>query len=219
MKKRRTVRHFKSDFVSDEDIKKIIEVARWAPSAFNTQPWEFIVIRKKEIRDKIIAALEKHGPPIINDRPDARKPTSPGSFRDAPVFILLMIDWRARVGLLGRTQDDAARVASLYNSSSANAFLYMHLAAASLGLASQWYTATSRPAAEEAIKNIIGIPSNLKIYDMMVLGYAASSPSPKIIRSLDEIVHFDYCRPGDFRKDNEVEAYARETKAWCLAEH
>jgi len=39
VQKRRNIRRFKRDPVSDEVIEKIIEVARWAPSDFTTQPW------------------------------------------------------------------------------------------------------------------------------------------------------------------------------------
>jgi nitroreductase len=218
IKKRRTVRHFKPDPIPDDYTNKIIEAARWAPSGFHTQPWEFVVIRKPEIRAKIIAALERHGPPIKNpDKP--KKAGQETSFRDAPVYILALCDWRARVGLPGRTGENDAAVAGLYASSMANAFLSMHLAAAALGLASQWYTATSRPEAERAIKEIIGIPESLKIYDMMVVGYAAAPPTPKIVRDLGEMIHYDDCGAGDFRTDAEVTAYAEKTKAWCLAEH
>jgi nitroreductase len=218
VKKRRTIRHFKPYPVPDDYITKIIEVARWAPSAFHTQPWEFVVIKKPEIRGKIIAALERHGPPIKN--PAASKQVeAEGSFRDAPVYILLLCDWRARVGLPGRTGENEAAVAGLYASSMADAFMSMHLAAAALGLASQWYTATSRPEAAQAIRNIVGIPESLKIYDMMVLGYPAGPVTPKIIRELEEMVHYDDCGAGDFRSDDEVAAYAEKTKAWCLAEH
>jgi nitroreductase len=66
VKKRRTVRQFKSDPVPDEYITKIIEVARWAPSGFHTQPWEFVVINNPDIKNKIIAALDQHGP-VIKD--------------------------------------------------------------------------------------------------------------------------------------------------------
>jgi nitroreductase len=218
MKKRRTVRHFKADPVPDDYITRIIEAARWAPSGFHTQPWEFVVIKKPEIKAKIIAALERYGPPIKN--PAAIPP--PGtekSFRDAPVYILALCDWRARAGLPGNTGKNDTAVASLYASSMANAFLSMHLAAAALGLASQWYTASSRPEAEQAIKNIIGIPESLKIYDMIVVGYPAAPVTPKIIRELKKMVHYDDCGEGDFRTDSEVAAYAEKTKAWCLAEH
>ena len=48
VKKRRSVRQFKTDPIPDEYIDKIIEVARWAPSGFHTQPWEFVVVKKKK---------------------------------------------------------------------------------------------------------------------------------------------------------------------------
>jgi nitroreductase len=216
VKKRRTIRQFKSDPVPDEYITKIIDVARWAPSAFHTQPWEFVVIKNPEIKNKVVAVLEQHGPAI---KDPAKISLQRKSYKDAPVFILLLCDWRAKVGLPGRTPENNAQVANLYYSSLANAFLYMHLAAAALGLASQWYTATSRQGAEQALKDVIGIPKDLTIYDMMVLGYEASLPNPKFVRDIDEITHFDNCGVQDFRTDEEVIAYAQKTKAWCLSEH
>jgi nitroreductase len=220
VKKRRTIRQFKPDPVPDEYIAKILEVARWAPSGFHTQPWEFVVVKKKETRAKIVAALEQHGPPIKGKSQDAARQAAPQrSFRDAPVFILLLGDWRARVGLPDRVQESDAMVANIFCSSLASAFLCVHLAAAALGLASQWYTATARPEAERAIKNIIGIPEALKIYDMMVVGYAANPPIPKVVRDIEDMVHYDDCGEQDFRTDKEVAAYTQKTKDWCLTAH
>ncbi len=46
-KNRRSVRKYKPDeVVSMETVKDILEAARWAPSGSNTQPWEFVIIRK-----------------------------------------------------------------------------------------------------------------------------------------------------------------------------
>jgi len=214
-KKRRTVRQFKPDPVPDEYITKIIDVARWAPSGFHTQPWEFVVIKDPEVKAKIVAALDEHGPAI---KDPSKRDIARSSFRDAPVFILALIDWRAKVGLpyAPRTNEEAA---PLYHSSMANAFLLMHLAATSLGLASQWYTSTSRPAAERAIREIVGIPEALTIYDMMVLGYPAAAPGAKIVRDLADMVHYDACGEQDFRTDDEVEEYARATRTWCMGQH
>ena len=47
LKSRRSIRAYKPDPIPDEFIQKIIEAARWAPSGGNSQPWEFIVIKKK----------------------------------------------------------------------------------------------------------------------------------------------------------------------------
>ena len=60
VKKRRTVRQFKHDPVPEGSVEKIIEVARWAPSGFHTQPWEFVAVQKKEIRQAVIDALDHH---------------------------------------------------------------------------------------------------------------------------------------------------------------
>jgi 5,6-dimethylbenzimidazole synthase len=215
VKRRRSTRQFKSDPIPDEYITKIIEVARWAPSAFHTQPWEFVVIKDKEVKTKIVAALDRHGPAI---KDPAKKDVVRNSFKDAPVFIILLCDWRAKVGLPSRPLDND-RVASLYSASMANAFLYMHLAATALGLATQWYTATARPEAEKAIKSIIGIPEALTIFDMLVIGYEASPPGKKIVRNTDEMIHNDNCGIQDFRTDEEVAAYAEITRAWCMSEH
>lgn len=46
--KRRSTREFKSDEVPKEDILKMLEMARWAPSAANRQPWHFIVLTKEK---------------------------------------------------------------------------------------------------------------------------------------------------------------------------
>ncbi|WP_292193699.1 nitroreductase family protein [Butyrivibrio sp.] len=40
---RRSIRKYKQDTVSNEDIKKIIESGILAPSAKNRQPWKYIV--------------------------------------------------------------------------------------------------------------------------------------------------------------------------------
>lgn len=220
VKKRRTVRRFKPDSVPEGCVEKIIEIARWAPSGFHTQPWEFVVVQKKEVKDAVIRVLDRLAPPITNTKPgDAPPDTGRGSFRDAPVFILLLADWRAMIGLPGHPTENNPIVTSIYHSGLASAFLYMHLAAASLGLASQWYSAASRPEAEREIRNIIGFPDSLTIYDMMVLGYPAAPPNPKEVRNLAGMIHYDDCGPKDFRTDDQVAADAQTTWEWCMSEH
>jgi nitroreductase len=220
VKQRRTVRKFKPDPLPEGCIEKIIEVARWAPSGFHTQPWEFLVIKKKKVKEAIVKVLDTYAPPITNPQSGNKLPAAERrSFRDAPVFIILLADWRAKVGLHGHPKEKNAVVTSIYYSSLASTFLYLHLAAASLGLASQWYSAASRPEAEREIRKIIGIPESLTIYDMMVLGYPDAPPKPKELRSLDGMRHYDDCGVQDFRTDEEVLADAQKTWDWCMSQH
>jgi len=70
-----------------------------------------------------------------------------------------------------------------------------------------------------AIKEIIGIPESLTIYDMIVIGYEANSPNNKIVRNLAGMVHYDNCGVQDFRTDEEVKECAQITKDWCMSGH
>ena len=56
-RERRTSRGYVNTPVSNETISLILEAARWSPSAANTQPWEFIVIRDLEIKKAIQKAF------------------------------------------------------------------------------------------------------------------------------------------------------------------
>jgi len=220
VKQRRTVRKFKPDPLPEGCIEKIIEVARWAPSGFHTQPWEFVVVKKKEVKQAIVQALDRYAPAITNLKP-GEEPTdsSRWSFRGAPAFIIALADWRAKIGLPGHPTEINPTVSSVYRSSMASAFLYLHLAATSLGLASQWYTAASRPEAEREIRNIIGFPESLSIYDMMVVGYPDAPPNPKELRGLAGMIHYDNCGPQDFRTDEQVAVDAQATWDWCMSGH
>jgi nitroreductase len=217
VKKRRNNRKFRPDPVPEGTIEKIIEVARWAPSGFHTQPWEFVAVTDRDVRDQIVSILEQNSPPITN--PDIKDETPEPSFRDAPVFIFALCDWRAYVGLPFDTDRDNPIVASIFCSSMASTFLYMHLAAAALGLSSQWYSAAGSPATEKKIRSVIGIPEDLKIYDLMVLGYPAVPPVPKEVRDIKSILHWNACGPNDFRSNEQVIKEAETTKAWCLSAH
>ena len=60
VRKRRCIRRFKPDPVPDEYVEKVIEAARWAQSGANAQPWEFIVVKNKETKDKIVDFYVDH---------------------------------------------------------------------------------------------------------------------------------------------------------------
>jgi nitroreductase len=217
VKNRRSIRNFRPDPVSDGDIDKIIEAAHWAPSGFNLQPWEFIVVKEQELKDKIIGFIQEamgSMPKMEAAREEWQGPKSqanpsppPMGFVKAPVFIILFGDKRTRAGLpmIHRYSEESWE--KTFTSSLASAFLYMHLAATSLGLASQWVSIVSQPMPHCLIKQLLGIPDPLKIYDMMALGYSDMKPKPRMLRNLKEIIHKDVCGEEDFMTDEEVKDF------------
>ncbi|RLE70536.1 MAG: nitroreductase [Thermoprotei archaeon] len=56
VRKRRSIRRYRTEPVASEDLKKMLEAARLAPSAGNRQPWYFIVVRDAEIKRKLAEA-------------------------------------------------------------------------------------------------------------------------------------------------------------------
>jgi len=53
IRKRRSVRKFTGDIVPREDLEKIVDAGRLAATGSNRQPWEFIVVTDKELKDQL----------------------------------------------------------------------------------------------------------------------------------------------------------------------
>jgi len=216
VKKRRSIRSFKADPIPDDYIEKIIDAARWAPSGFNLQPWEFVVVKKEELRKSIVQYLRDFmvmSGPMEATRESWQGPkppadvTPPMGFANAPVFIIPFGDLRIRVGLPMIHRYNEESWDKTYISTMASTFLYMHLAATSLGLASQWVSAVTQPSVHCLIKQLLGIPASLKIYDMMVLGYPDAKPRPRLVRNREEMVHYNFCGENEFRNDERVKEF------------
>lgn len=222
----RSIRRFKPDPVPDESIDKIIEIARWAPSGFNQQPWEFIVVKKPEFRQRIIEVCNIYRTQLKEmeaTREAWQKISNPqpiGTSADysvAPVFIIVFGDTRTIEGLPIGVRFDEHICKTIFTSSLANTFLYLHMAASTLGLASQWVSAVQTPYVHCMIKDLLGIRKELEIYDMLAIGYPAVQPRPKLMRDKNTMVHYDYCGPTAFRTDEEVQDYIRRARTWTIA--
>jgi nitroreductase len=230
VKKRRSIRRFKPDPIPDEMIDKIIEVARWAPSGFNMQPWEFVVVKKPELRDRIVEYIKAYwaqskGMEKTRESWQGEVWTTSGvvdagmDFTTAPVYIILLGDPRTSQGLPMGLRHDKYRCQKLFTSGLASAFLYMHLAATTLGLASQWVSAIGIPYASCMVKDLLGIPQGMEPYDMIALGYPAIKPSGKFMRDREKMIHYEDCGPKDFRSDKEVRDFVKRARNWTIGMH
>jgi len=229
-KTRRSIRRFKTDPIPDDCVDKIIEVARWAPSGFNMQPWEFVVVKKELLRNRIADILKIYFSQLV-DMEKTREPwqgaswdvggmTNLGSdFTGAPAYILMYGDPRKQAGLQMGDRYETHRKQMIYTSGLAHAFVYMHLAATTLGLSSQWVSAVQTAYAHTMIKGLLGIPPELEIYDMMVLGYPALKIGGKFMREKEDMVHYDDCGIEDFRTDEEVREFVRQSRKWTVGQH
>ncbi len=205
---RRSIRGYQKDKdVSDEIIRKILENARWAPSGGNGQPWEFIVVRDKEMRNKIadlfLKQQEHKREMEIAVRGEPRM-TGAG-FRHAPVHTIIPGDPRVNESYPVRTREEKSD--SHFYSGLANATLLIHLAATSLGLGSQYVSDASSPYMATMLKVLLRVPEPLKVYHLIPIGYPAGPVAPRPRRELDEIIHYGKYNREKFRTDKDIEKF------------
>lgn len=205
---RRSIRGYdESREVSEEAIRAILECARWAPSGGNGQPWEFIIVRDQTTRHKIadiyLKQLEPKREMDLAVRGTA-KMTGDG-FRHAPVHVVILGDPRVKESYPIRTKLEKAD--SHFITGLANATLLIHLAAASLGLASQYVSDANSPYMETLLKALLRIPEPLRIYHLVPIGYAKGNFATPPRRELEEIIHYEQYDMNKYRDDAAMERF------------
>lgn len=180
-KNRRSIRKFKEERVSREDIEKIINVGIQAPSGFNSQPWEIVVVDDEMLKEQISQyILEGVG----------SGKTSTG-FTSAAAFIILYGDTRVRDRAPANKKDDEKWWEFTFNASLCNAFMSMQLAASSLDLGSMWVSAFKNPEVDKRTKELLKIPSHFRVFEMMAIGHPDIKPEAKKLRELSDVIHYN----------------------------
>lgn len=167
IKSRRSVRKYKSEQISGENLQLILEAGVYAPSAHNEQPWHFTVIQNPEVLEHINAYV---GREMLNSEDEwVRKMASAPNFKvtyNAPTLIVVS----------GKTDAMAPMVdcsAAIQN---------MVLAAESLGIGSVWLGLLRFIFRDEQEMAGLGIPEGYQPFYGVSLGYNANDkklPGPK----------------------------------------
>lgn len=231
VKTRRTIRAIKPDPVPDDLVEKLLEAARWAPSGFNMQPVELLVVGDPELRAEIRRIVDDYK----NDDFFALEATreawqgSPWSIEThgrwecppAPVMIAVLGDTRRRAGLPMAARYSRQKGDSIFESSLANAFLYILLAAHSLGLAAQPVSGVKYPLVQGRVKHLLNLPDHIYVYDLVLAGWSAMDKrvAAKLTRDLDEMVHHNRAADDEFLSDEDLRRQIVKLRAGNVARH
>lgn len=165
IKERRSIRSFTDENVSEENVKQLIEAARWAPSAGNTQPLELVVVRNVEVKRKLTAAA-------LNQ----------ALIQKASVVLVVCADLaRSKMGYGSRGE----KLYSIQDTAAATENIL--LAAQEMGLVTCWIGAFN----EKEVAKAINAPKNTKPVAIIPVGYPAVRPSTPKKRDVTEIVHYE----------------------------
>ncbi len=192
MQRRRTVREFSAEPFPDEVIVDAIRAAASAPSGAHQQPWTFVVIGDRELKQRIREAAEREEQRSWESRMseewlaaleplglDWHKP----HLTDAPVLIVVFAQaWGVVDG-----PDGPRRVKHYYVDESVGIAVGILLSTLHLaGLA----TLTHTPSPMAFLRDVLGRPSNERAYVVIPVGYPADDAVVPDLRrkTLDEVL-------------------------------
>jgi nitroreductase len=163
IKRRRSVRKYKEDPIPDDVLHRVLEAARLAPSGKNLQPWKFIIIRDRLIKEKLAEA-------------------SSGQYFmvKAPLVI-------AACGFPDECYSRLGRYMKSWPVDVAIALEHLILQAEEENLGTCWIGAFE----EKEVKAILDIPEEARVLALTPLGYPAEKPPSRGRKSLDEIISLE----------------------------
>ncbi|MEM2029327.1 MAG: nitroreductase family protein [Candidatus Bathyarchaeia archaeon] len=194
IRSRRSIRSYLQKEVSQEIILRLIDVARWAPSAHNAQPWRFILITDSDAKRRLAEAmasdwmrdLEKNGVP----KEEIEKLTGESikRFSEAPVLIVAAVTMRDMHKYSDRRRQRFERL--MATQSLAAAIQNILLAAHAEGLGACWFCAPL--FCQETVRRVLRMPRDVEPQALITVGYPAERPDPPPRKPLKEIVFKNY---------------------------
>jgi nitroreductase len=184
---RRSIREFTDEIVSDQDLDKILEAARQAPSGENAQPWRFIIVKDEAMRKKMGAiagggsgrrftaefVTKKMQERFANLQDEAKKQAAfqkltsgqvSAFMADAPVNIVVC----GKKDVWDMPYDTSAAIEN------------MLLMITALGLGACWVIAPCIDIRdEERIKALLGIPEGFKAVSILSVGHPTRPHRPR----------------------------------------
>lgn len=205
IRKRRSVRVYRSGAVSDAELARILEAARWAPSGANTQPWELVVTRDRAKMRRVREIYDREWRRRKLEDPRHYRGLKKDYVGDVSALVLVCGDPRTqRVYLTTRQPADREK---LFQASVASAVQNMMLEAASLGLGSVWVSV--REEVEPELRALFGVPQPLRLLWVVPIGHARSWPKAKPRRKLSEFVHYEAYDPAKLRSEERIRAWPK----------
>ncbi len=148
---RRSIRKFTPQGVTLAEVEILLKAAMAAPSAVNSQPWEFIVVDEPEILKKL-------------------RRVSLFSYRNAPLAVVVLgSPQRAGnpAGVKFWVQDCSAAMQNIL------------LAAVCLGLGGVWIGIHPIKGVEEKVRSLLAIPPESTPLGMALIGHPAEQKNPR----------------------------------------
>jgi nitroreductase len=166
---RKSTRSFHSRPVNEKDITAIIESARLAPSACNSQTWRFVTVTRREV--------------IQNICQEAMRPVVPNKWLEQAPLIIVGC---SQLDVIANRIGGMITGIEYYQIDLGIAMEHMVLKATELGLGTCWIGWFN----ENRLKEILGIPKRIKVSALLAVGHPKDDSSGKRKRKPIEKIVF-----------------------------
>ncbi len=164
--KRRSIRRYTAQPVEREKIMLLLQSAMAAPTACNSQPWEYVVVTEPEVLSQLRAELRSGG-------------------YNAPAAIVVC-------GNLSLANNSAARSFWVQDCSAATENIL--IAAVGLGLGTVWIGVYPLPSVIKPVRRILNLPGEVEPLCIVYLGYPAEHKRPRT-QYIEKRVHWQQYQP------------------------
>jgi len=188
---RRSIRKFRPDPVPEDSIRRLLEAANAAPSAHNTQPWRFVVLRDAGARRLLaegmaaVYARDAETDGMDPEKIRGRNDRSVARIAGAPLAILACMDEACIPANSGRSTEGERL---LLTQSVAAAVENLLLAATEEKLGACWLCA---PAfCPSAVAETLALPKNWIAQALILIGLPAETPAKPNRHTPGEVVQW-----------------------------
>jgi len=149
---RKSVRHFTGQPVSQDDLMTLVKAGMAAPTAVNMQPWSFVIVTERTVLDTLAQSL-----------PYAKMLDKAG----AAIVVCALPEKAFQKSTEFALIDSACASENIL------------LAAEAIGLGAVWTSVYPDNDRIEAVRKVLGIPSNVIPLNVIPIGYPTGEDVPK----------------------------------------
>jgi nitroreductase len=173
--KRRSVRCFTGQSVTDELLHRIIEAGTWAPSAGNMQAWEFVIVKDTQFKRSLVDCTDSGITSVDGVKPQEW-------IMGAPVVIVICYDVKRMTGRYGMKGRNLMTIMDCML-----CVENMVLAATHFGLG----TCCVVGFFPDKLKQALPIPKELTPLLLLPIGYPAQVDSPPYRLPVEDVIRLE----------------------------
>jgi len=172
IRKRRSVRRYREEPVPEELLRELLELACWAPSAENEQPWYFVALTRSEELQRLQQTMEQ----VAEDMKGHLEEYLPKH----PRIVAQTTDFLRRLGgapvcILAFLQRDYGELRDSMLESTAAAIQTLLLAAKERDLGTCWINAATHLGYGPVLRELYA-PNKGELVSVVTLGYPERTP-------------------------------------------